>query len=89
MTTALQWILQPADNAAGSSLLFAAWPCESRVSGWDVDSKLAAPMATVESVLKGGKLLTLTVAPPANRRLIHVMLNCSRAEEGTSAATQL
>jgi hypothetical protein len=50
---------------------------------------LAAPMAMVEGVLTGGKLLTLTVATPANRRLIHAMPNCSRAEEGTSAATQL
>jgi hypothetical protein len=74
MMTALQWmILQPADDEAGSSLLFAAWPCE-----WDVDFKLAAPMATtVEGVLKGGKLMTLTVTPAAHRSLIHNQLNCS------------
>ena len=73
MMTALQWmILQPADDEAGSSVLFAAWPCS-----WDVDFKLAAPMATtVEGVMKGGKLLTLTVTPAAHRSLIHV-LNCS------------
>ena len=76
MMTAVQWmILQPADDEAGSSLLFAAWPC-----AWDVDFKLAAPMATVvEGSLKGGKLRSLTVSPAANRHLIRVR-NCSAAQ---------
>ena len=43
-------------------------------------------MATVEGVLTGGKLLTLMMATPANRRLIHAMPNCSRAEERRHAA---
>ena len=73
MMTALQWIiLQPADDEAGSSLLFAAWPCV-----WDIDFKLAAPMATiVEGSLKDGKLQSLSVTPGANLHLIHVR-NCS------------
>ena len=58
MNAAVNWmLLQPADDADGSALLFAAWPCE-----WDVDFKLAAPMATtVEGVLRGGHLQSMKV----------------------------
>eukprot|EP01052_Picozoa_sp_SAG31_P032849 SAG31_NODE_3646_length_4030_cov_2.435767_1_plen_1076_part_00 len=82
MMTAVQWmLLQPADDEAGSSVLFAAWPCS-----WDVSFKLMAPMATiVEGVLKGGKLQTLTVTPAAHRPLVHV-LNCSLSSKTYDAS---
>lgn len=73
MNMGLQWmLLQPADDADRSALLFGAWPCE-----WDVDFKLAAPgNTTVEATLAGGKVTRLVVTPPARARHIHVV-NCA------------
>ena len=50
MNSALNWmLLQPADDAHGSALAFAAWPCD-----WDVNFKLWAPRNTlVEAELSG------------------------------------
>ena len=72
MNSALNWMLvQPADDAAGSSLVFAAWPCE-----WDVDFKLHAPMnTTVEAVLKDKKLVRFVVTPASRAPYVHVV-NC-------------
>ena len=69
MNTGLNWMLaQPADDADGSVIMFGAWPCS-----WDVDFKLAAPMATtVEGVFKDGKVQSLTVTPSSRRPYVHV-----------------
>lgn len=77
MNTALNWmLLQPADDESGSALLFAAWPCD-----WDVDFKLAAPLATtVEGELRGGRLRRLVVAPKERQASIRIA-NC-QAEGG-------
>jgi len=79
MNSALNWMLvQPADDAAGSSLVFAAWPCE-----WDVDFKLHAPMnTTVEAVLKNKKLVRFVVTPASRAPYVHVV-NCG----GNSSST--
>jgi len=70
MNSALNWMLvQPADDELGSAIVMAAWPC-----AWDVDFKLAAPMATtIEGSLKGGKLVSLVVTPAARKQFVHVM----------------
>eukprot|EP01001_Neometanema_parovale_P007003 NODE_332_length_2657_cov_50.772691_g312_i0.p1 GENE.NODE_332_length_2657_cov_50.772691_g312_i0~~NODE_332_length_2657_cov_50.772691_g312_i0.p1 ORF type:complete len:832 (-),score=157.15 NODE_332_length_2657_cov_50.772691_g312_i0:160-2604(-) len=70
MNSALNWmILQPADDSAGSAILFGAWPCH-----WDVEFKLLAPMNTVvEGSLKDGKLASLKVTPVSRTSNIKVM----------------
>jgi hypothetical protein len=60
MNSGLNWMLvQPADDAGGSAVVFGAWPC-----AWDVSFKLAAPMnTTIEGVLKNGVVQKLIVTP--------------------------
>ena len=63
MATALHFmLLQPVDDGfeSGRAVLFPAWPC-----GWDLDTKLAAPLNTTVSIrYVGGKLLRFVVDPP-------------------------
>lgn len=72
MNSALNWmLLQPADDAHGSALAFAAWPCD-----WDVDFKLWAPRNTlVEAKLSGGKIQKFVVTPLERSALIRIV-NC-------------
>ena len=56
------------EHKDGSAVLFGAWPC-----AWDVDFKLAAPMATtVEGVFKDGKVQSLVVTPESRAKYVHV-----------------
>jgi len=64
MNRALQeMLLQSGEDGFESTtiVLFPAWPC-----GWDVQFKLWGPQnTTVEVDYAGGKLVSLTVDPPA------------------------
>ena len=73
MNTAYQWmVLQPADDADGSMLLFAAWPCH-----WDVEFKLHGPRnTTVMGDLKNGELRSLVVIPKSRTNNVYNMLDC-------------
>eukprot|EP00047_Mylnosiga_fluctuans_P009520 m.263358 g.263358 ORF g.263358 m.263358 type:complete len:1042 (+) comp26666_c0_seq1:28-3153(+) len=74
--TALNWmLLQPADDAAGSMVLFGAWPCD-----WSVSFSLKGPLnTTVEVVYTGGTptgtLVSLIVTPPSRRSAV-LIANC-------------
>jgi len=74
MNNALQWMLiQPADDAANSILLFPAWPCKD----WNVDFKLKGPQqTTLTGSWKNGKLDSLTVDPPGRRQNVK-FANCA------------
>jgi hypothetical protein len=65
----------PGDDALGANstiVLLPAWPC-----AYDVAFKLAAPWATtVEGVVAGGKLTSLTVTPPSRAGNVRVV-NCN------------
>ena len=61
-------LIQSGDDGfdATTVVLFPAWPC-----GWDVDFKLWGPLATsVEVSYSAGKLVSLTVEPPARAAAI-------------------
>eukprot|EP00475_Leptophrys_vorax_P009811 TRINITY_DN164_c0_g3_i1.p1 TRINITY_DN164_c0_g3~~TRINITY_DN164_c0_g3_i1.p1 ORF type:complete len:772 (-),score=187.26 TRINITY_DN164_c0_g3_i1:117-2207(-) len=70
--TAINWMLmQPADDAQDSILLFPAWPCN-----WEVSFKMYGPRNTiVEVVYEDGQLKQLQVTP-AERKSDLIMVNC-------------
>ena len=54
-------LLQSGEDAAGTIVLFPAWPCT-----WDVSFKLWGPLSTsVEVVYANATLVSLTVVPAA------------------------
>jgi hypothetical protein len=64
MTGVQEMLLAPEPGPNGKLHLFPAWPAE-----WDVDFKLRVPgPATVEAVLRGGKLESLKVTPESRAK---------------------